>query len=166
MNTLNRRPTSNAVSATPGACREARRPPWRAARHHPIRSAGAGLAALALATAGLVVAMPPAHAQEIALDGPAVFACDQLFGATANGSVYAVAYDPSGATDTTLTRVYGTTAHPITSMAVGPSPVSRGGDGKLHAYHWGYNNSNAAGISVLDVTNGASIGTTFTVPRA
>jgi adhesin/invasin len=123
------------------------------------------LAALAFATAGLVVAMPAAHAEVIALDGPATFACDQLYGSTGNGSVYAMAYDPTGQAETTLTRVYGTTAHPITSMALGQAPASRGGDGNLHGYHWGYNNSNSAGISVLDVTSGASSGTTFTVPR-
>jgi protocatechuate 3,4-dioxygenase beta subunit len=124
------------------------------------------IAAGTYGVASLVGEVDAAHAAEIAVTAPSGgvlntnLTCDDLYLVS---SSHTYRLDVSGASPT-VTGLY-RSSHDMDTMALGPAPVERGGDGLLHAYHWAYGTAPSAGRSVLDVAAGATVGNTFTVPR-
>jgi hypothetical protein len=124
------------------------------------------IAAGTYGVASLVGDVDAAQAAEIAVTAPSGgvldtnLNCDDLYLVS---SSHTYRLDVSGASPvpTALYR----SSHDMDTMAVGPAPLERGGDGLLHAYHWAYGTAPSAGRSVLDIAAGASVGNTITVPR-
>ncbi|MDR0432833.1 MAG: Ig-like domain-containing protein, partial [Bifidobacteriaceae bacterium] len=119
--------------------------------------------AVSAGTYGLAsLAAAPARADDVSLTGNPInteLSCDDIYIVTSTQTrkLNLSTSPPS------YTAMYGS-SHPMDTMALGPSPIERGGDGLLHAYHWEFE-AGASQRDVLDVPAGATIGTTFKVSR-